>query len=504
MFQAMLPHPFNQSQQASEGSSLYPSKASPSAEHPPAVGGQGVHKARRPAAKRGKGKGYGKDAPAAAHRGQLHQEFGIIESREGSKEAPEKCSSSQDCHEDQFTTGVHSCKSSISGIEKLPSCAQVLREDSSDSTGSRNSDKICDESDPRWQSRSSTTCSDGHQQVLQSERNDTVNSLPDIAEKDEVKSPLVKPWKDVQGRFVVVKKLEQAGRNQGAVWMMADTTTGVPVATKVMPNSWVQSCPASFAQAHPYETENPWQDMAINYFLDSISYPYAIGMRGVYSDEESTRIVYNLASHGDLFGWATKLKIKPGLDREAYLRPIVMQLVHSVKLLHELSICHRDLSLENILVTGDGENLQLKLIDFSTAQPTRFLYGPASCKFPYGAPEMYAEGATYDGFLADTFAVGVVIYCILLSDYPWMSAKPPGDKAFQFYARYGWQAFAAKKKCRETGELVQNALSAEMLTLLQGLLEIDPSQRLTLGETVWQADGSFRRSAWQMPGMPTY
>jgi len=499
MFQAMRPHPFNQSQQASAGSSLYPSKASPSAELPLAVGGLGVSKAKRPAAKRGKGKGYGKDIPAAAHQGQLHQECGIIETRKGSNESPEKCLSSQDCYEDQCAIGVQSCKSSTSSIESLPSCGQVLREDSSDSTGTGNSDKICDE----WYSRSSTTCSESHQRttsvpssVLQSERSDTW--------QDQVKSPLVKPWKEVQGRFVVVRKLELAGRNQGAVWMMADTTAGVPVATKVMPNSWVQSCPASFAQAHPYETENPWQDMAINYFLDSISYPYAIGMRGVYSDEDSTRVVYNLASHGDLFGWASKLQIQPGIDREAYLRPIVMQLVHSVKLLHELSICHRDLSLENILVTGNGENLQLKLIDFSTAQPTRFLYGPASCKFPYGAPEMYANGSTYDGYLADTFAVGVVIYCILLSDYPWMSTKPPGDKAFQFYARYGWQSFAAKKKCRKTGEVVQNTLSAEALTLLQGLLEIDPSQRLTLGETVWQADGSFRRSAWQMPWMPTY
>lgn len=110
---------------------------------------------------------------------------------------------------------------------------------------------------------------------------------------------VVKPWEPQ--RFMVVGTLMDAARNHGQVLLTYDSQAGRHVATKRIPNAWICACPEEFAQQHPQETERPWADVLAVASLTGAAFPYVCGLVGVYRDEESTYIVTELASEGDLF-----------------------------------------------------------------------------------------------------------------------------------------------------------------------------------------------------------
>merc|ERR1719199_816037 len=96
-----------------------------------------------------------------------------------------------------------------------------------------------------------------------------------------------------------------------------------------------------------------------------------------------------------------------------------------------MHVVHRDISLENILLTSSGkDNPSVKLIDFGMASTGRIFRNSPRGKASYEAPEM-RNGGEYDAFLSDSFAAGVVVYGLLLKDYPWLSTKPGQCKRFE-------------------------------------------------------------------------
>jgi hypothetical protein len=301
------------------------------------------------------------------------------------------------------------------------------------------------------------------------------------------------------GRYEWIEKLENAVSNQGIVGLMREVHTGELVVVKRLPNSWIQSSYKQFNERHPSAPEQPWQDIGCSYFLDSVGYPYSVGLIGVSVDEEHTHILFRLASEGDLFGWASKLSTPPGLEREALIKPLAKQMARSIQGLHELSIVHRDLSLENVLLDALHErDLRVKVIDFGAASTSRNLTDVMG-KPSYRAPEMFCEG-DHDGFLADAFAFGVILYSLQIGAYPWCSTEGKGDKVVQYVRRHGFRSFIKKQKFPNSHRRIGEFLSEDLVQLLEGLLEFDPSKRLTLGESAWK-DGESRKTVWHEPWM---
>jgi serine/threonine protein kinase len=112
------------------------------------------------------------------------------------------------------------------------------------------------------------------------------------------------------------------------------------------------------------------------------------------------------------------------LPREIALR-IVSDTCSALEYAHELTdsdgaplqIIHRDVSLENIIVTYQG---QVKLVDFGIAKAT-FLEnltaeGTLKGKYSYMAPEI-VKGEDLDNRI-DIYSVGVVLYALLLGAMP--------------------------------------------------------------------------------------
>eukprot|EP00929_Paragymnodinium_shiwhaense_P120280 TRINITY_DN92214_c0_g1_i1.p1 TRINITY_DN92214_c0_g1~~TRINITY_DN92214_c0_g1_i1.p1 ORF type:complete len:575 (+),score=89.89 TRINITY_DN92214_c0_g1_i1:295-2019(+) len=311
----------------------------------------------------------------------------------------------------------------------------------------------------------------------------------------------IKPW--LPGRFELVGKVEDATRNRGTVFVMRDlhTSEGRLVAVKKMPNSWIHGSHKEFCEAYPHETEFPWQDIGCNRFLNSVDFPQACELLGVYRDSEHTGVVTSFCTEGDLFAWCCNLDISPGRDRELLFHPFARQIAYSVQQLHELSIVHRDLSLENMLMTkneSDG-SLEVKLIDYGMASTSRYFKNCVRGKASYQAPEVHTT-QEYDAFQADAFAVGVIIYSVLFKDYPWLSTRPGGCKCFEYVRKHGFRKYFQKRNLRQTHRPIIEFMSEPLLQLFSGLLALDPEERLTLGESTWGAD-SGRRSIWDEPWM---
>lgn len=309
----------------------------------------------------------------------------------------------------------------------------------------------------------------------------------DIEFKQAVECSMTKvatePQRWCSDHFRFVHFLCDAPSNHGKVDVMEALNVGYHVAVKRLPNGWVTSSPSEFADKHPAAAERPWLDVGITQHLTTLRFPYICEMLGVFRDALSTYIVNSFATDGDLFSWSENAPW-PGVQREAAMRPLVAEICCAVQHLHNLGVAHRDLSLENILLTSAPAGPRVRICDFGMATLQRMCQSEPRGKPLYQAPEMHGR-RPYDAFLADSFALGVVVFAMSTQDYPWTSTQPGVCELFIYVCQHGLLRFLEERSLRLGGggvRLVQ-VVSRDLVTFLEGLLRIESSQRLTLGET---------------------
>lgn len=101
--------------------------------------------------------------------------------------------------------------------------------------------------------------------------------------------------------------------------------------------------------------------------------------------------------------------------------------------MHKRGVCHRDLKPENLLIDICSN---LKLADFGFATKITGQYGDHlhySCKgtLHYMAPEILnvkdCETKGYNGEQTDLFAMGVILFSMLMGRPPFREANPAKD-----------------------------------------------------------------------------
>ncbi|KAJ6715771.1 SERINE/THREONINE KINASE FAMILY PROTEIN [Salix koriyanagi] len=142
-----------------------------------------------------------------------------------------------------------------------------------------------------------------------------------------------------------------------------------------------------------------------------------------------------------------------------YLRDIVSGLMY----LHAHNIVHGDIKPDNLLVTRSGI---VKIGDFSVSQVVEddndeLRRSPGTPVFT--APEC-CLGLTYHGKAADTWAVGVTLYCMILGQYPFL-----GETLQDTY-----------DKIVNNPLVLPGEMNSQLKDLFEGLLCKDPEQRMTL------------------------
>jgi len=126
-------------------------------------------------------------------------------------------------------------------------------------------------------------------------------------------------------------------------------------------------------------------------------------------------LVQEYVSGRDLFQLIKAKGSKNGLPEDTckfYFR----QIIEAVRFMHANLICHRDLKLENILVS---DRQRVKVIDFGFGirtpedVPLKIFCGTSS----YMAPEIVRK-SEYNGFKADIWALGVALYTMACLEPP--------------------------------------------------------------------------------------
>ena len=117
----------------------------------------------------------------------------------------------------------------------------------------------------------------------------------------------------------------------------------------------------------------------------------------------------------DLFDYMQSKDFNMGEDR---VREITYQLALGLQYLHKYGIVHRDLKLENVMMTDTSNFSNPKLVDFGLAK----MIGPnEKAEEPFGtlgyvAPEIL-EKKPYS-FQCDLWSLGCIVYAMICSCLP--------------------------------------------------------------------------------------
>mmetsp|Transcript_3532 Transcript_3532/g.2566 ORF Transcript_3532/g.2566 Transcript_3532/m.2566 type:complete len:143 (-) Transcript_3532:6-434(-) len=99
--------------------------------------------------------------------------------------------------------------------------------------------------------------------------------------------------------------------------------------------------------------------------LKICQHPNVIRLLDVFENPEYIYIVLEYCAGGDLFHYLDKRDFKVTED---LARHIAHQIAAAIYYLHSYGIAHRDLKLENILMTDSTDQAELKLVDFGLSK----------------------------------------------------------------------------------------------------------------------------------------
>lgn len=172
---------------------------------------------------------------------------------------------------------------------------------------------------------------------------------------------------------------------------------------------------------------------------------------------DTVAVVMELAGSGTLHS----IVEQEGYLEEDEARVYMRDLANAVKHCHERGVYHRDLKLENILVTATGT---VKLSDFGLAVAVDVrgmqVRGSSGTK-EYAAPEvLFGRGLPYDGAKADAFSLGVILFIMVHG-----------------YRPFGRQRDEKGVIMTDDAPTFDEEVSGELVELLKGLLMSDASKR---------------------------
>jgi serine/threonine protein kinase len=184
------------------------------------------------------------------------------------------------------------------------------------------------------------------------------------------------------------------------------------------------------------------------------------------------------------------------IEDDETLREALSQILVFVQALHKAGIAHRDLSLENVLVAEDGG---LRIIDFAQAvmvcgpedlnSEARVSQsdGPPGKPF-YRGPEL-ATGGPYLATKADTFAVGVMLYALVVGTYPFLPKtshvdNPKHVDLFPVEQAAHGRCTRLRQQLQQVNKNLAEQISPGCLDMMEQLLAPNPDLRLSAEEAL--------------------
>lgn len=245
----------------------------------------------------------------------------------------------------------------------------------------------------------------------------------------------------------------------GKVKLAKNNATGEQVAVKIVPR---QSTDEHRSQAERERADHSKEirtarEAAI---VSLLNHPYICSMRDVVRTNFHWYMLFEYVNGGQMLDYI----ISHGKLKEKQARKFARQIASALDYCHRNSIVHRDLKIENILISKNGD---IKIIDFGLSN----LFSPRNhlktfCGSLYFAAPELLQAKQYTGPEVDVWSFGIVLYVLVCGKVPFDDQSMP-----QLHA-----------KIKKGHVDYPPWLSAECRNLIHKMLQTDPTQRITLNE----------------------
>jgi len=196
----------------------------------------------------------------------------------------------------------------------------------------------------------------------------------------------------------------------GSVRLMKRSGDGVVFAVK------------QFRDRHPYESERDYNKKVTAEFCIGSTLHHGNVIETIDIVHEKGKW-YEVMEYAPFDLFATVMTGKMGREEVACS---TLQILSGVLYLHSMGLAHRDLKLDNVVISEHGI---MKLIDFGSAVVFRYpfendvvLATGVVGSDPYLAPEVY-ESARYDPRAADIWSIAIIFCCMTLRRFPWKAPR---------------------------------------------------------------------------------
>mmetsp|Transcript_28147 Transcript_28147/g.39601 ORF Transcript_28147/g.39601 Transcript_28147/m.39601 type:complete len:405 (+) Transcript_28147:23-1237(+) len=202
--------------------------------------------------------------------------------------------------------------------------------------------------------------------------------------------------------------------------------------------------------------------------------------------KRSLNLVLPFCRDGDFFN-----AFKDEKCSEERARTLFGQVIQGLQQLHSVGVCHRDLSLENVMLDGNncividlGMSLRipyscrgapLDVTDITEGSARRLITPQAPCGKPgYISPEIYRNRDPFDGEAIDVWSAGIIFYTMITG-----------------FGSYEWPDFTSDRLFVQMAQNLSALLrswnspvSDLAIDLMKGMLQVDPRLRLTTDEVL--------------------
>ncbi|KAI2633476.1 hypothetical protein GGS21DRAFT_544145 [Xylaria nigripes] len=193
-----------------------------------------------------------------------------------------------------------------------------------------------------------------------------------------------------------------------------------------------------------------------------LQHPHICGLRDVVRTNYHWYMLFEYVNGGQMLDYI----ISHGKLKEKQARKFSRQIASALDYCHRNSIVHRDLKIENILISKTGD---IKIIDFGLSNlfsPRNYLKTFCGSLY-FAAPELL-QARAYTGPEVDVWSFGIVLYVLVCGKVPF------DDQSMQ----------ALHAKIKKGVVDYPGWLSNECRNLLSRMLVTDPKQRATMFEVM--------------------
>ncbi|KAJ0110125.1 hypothetical protein J7T55_000557 [Diaporthe amygdali] len=262
------------------------------------------------------------------------------------------------------------------------------------------------------------------------------------------------------GKWILGKTI--GAGSMGKVKLAKKEESNEQVACKIIPRGVTDDGHHSRADKERNEQGKEIRTAREAAIVTLLNHPYVCGLRDVVRTNYHWYMLFEYVNGGQMLDYI----ISHGKLKEKQARKFSRQIASALDYCHRNSIVHRDLKIENILISKTGD---IKIIDFGLSN----LFSPRGhlktfCGSLYFAAPELLQARAYTGPEVDVWSFGIVLYVLVCGKVPFDDQSMP----------------ALHAKIKKGLVDYPNWLSSECKNLLARMLVTDPKQRATMAEVM--------------------